>query len=205
MAKIKICGLSRPADIDIVNEALPDYIGFVFTKSKRQVNEETAEKLKSMLNPRIMAVGVFVNENTEQIIKLCKKNIIDIIQLHGDEDEAYIDRLKQKISNPIIKAVRVRCREDIDKAADKLSCDYLLLDAFKEGQYGGCGVVFDWSVISGVSKPFFLAGGISSENVIQAISEVQPYAVDVSSKVETDGVKDKNKIIDMITKIRSVG
>lgn len=203
MTKIKICGLSRLTDIDFVNEALPDYIGFVFAKSKRQVSEETAKVLKDKLRPEVKAVGVFVNEDINTVIKLCKSNIIDIVQLHGDEGEAYISELKKQISHPIIKAARVRSREDII-AAETLNSEYLLLDAYKEGQYGGCGDAFDWTMISKVKKPYFLAGGIHSDNVLKAINEVKPYAIDVSSGVETDGVKDKNKIIDIITKVRSV-
>jgi phosphoribosylanthranilate isomerase len=203
MAKIKICGLSRPVDIDYVNEAQPDYIGFVFAKSRRQVSEELAGKLKSMLNPAIQSVGVFVNEDVNRIIRLCREKVIDVIQLHGDEGEEYIQSLKEQVTNPIIKAVRVQSAKDIRKA-DLLSCDYLLLDAFKEGQYGGCGDVFDWLVISEVSKPYFLAGGIRPDNVIQAVAQVKPYAIDLSSGVETDGVKDRTKIIELITKVRSV-
>jgi phosphoribosylanthranilate isomerase len=203
MAKIKICGLSRPVDITMVNEALPDYIGFVFAKSKRQVNEAIAEELKAMLNPKILAVGVFVNEEINQIVRLCNRNIIDIVQLHGDENEAYINELKSLIPNTIIKAVRVRDNSDIVEA-EKLNSDYLLLDAYKEGSYGGSGDCFDWTMIAKLNKPYFLAGGINSGNVIEAITKLNPYAVDVSSGVETDGVKDKNKIMDIITKVRSV-
>lgn len=203
MVKIKICGLSRPEDIAFVNEALPDYIGFVFAKSRRQVSFETAKELKSILNPTIRTVGVFVNEDIERVIRLCNRNIIDIVQLHGDEGKDYILTLKEKISNPVIKAVRVRGKEDIRKA-ENLGSDYLLLDAYREGQYGGSGNTFDWSVIHNVSKPYFLAGGIQSDNIIAAINNVKPFAVDVSSGVESEGVKDRNKIIDIITKIRSV-
>ena len=203
MTKIKICGLVRPADIAIVNEALPDYIGFVFAKSKRQISDKLAEELKSMLHPTIHSVGVFVNEDLERITYLCNKKIIDFVQLHGDEDEDYIVKLKTKIGTPIIKAVRVRGVEDIPRA-DGIDSEYLLLDAFKEDQYGGSGASFDWSMITKVNKPYFLAGGINSDNVLSAIRQVNPYAIDVSSGVESDGFKDKNKIIDMITKVRSV-
>lgn len=203
MAKIKICGLSRPADIDFVNEALPDYIGFVFAKSKRQVSEETATNLKEKLKADIKAVGVFVNDDPDKIIRLCNNHIIDIVQLHGDEDYEYITGLRRQIANPIIKAARVRCSEDIT-TTEKLSSDYLLLDAYKEGQYGGVGDTFDWTIISKVNKPYFLAGGIHTDNVLRAIELVKPYGIDVSSGVETEGVKDREKIIDLITKVRSV-
>ncbi len=203
MTKIKICGLVRPADIAIVNEVLPDYIGFVFAKSKRQISDKLAEELKAMLHPSISSVGVFVNEDLKRIIYLCNKKIIDFVQLHGDEDEDYIVKLRTKIGIPIIKAVRVRSVEDIHRA-DRIDSEYLLLDAFKEDQYGGSGASFDWSMITKVKKPYFLAGGINSDNVLSAIKQVNPYVIDVSSGVETDGFKDKNKIIDMITKVRSV-
>ncbi len=203
MAKIKICGLSRQIDIDFVNEALPDYIGFVFAESKRQVSEEQAQELKSSLKPEIKAVGVFVNEKTDKIIRLCQKQIIDLIQLHGDEDEAYITELRRHVKNPILKAVRVRSEEDILRA-ESLTSEYLLLDAYREGQYGGGGEVFDWTVILNVGRPYFLAGGINTDNVVDAISRVKPYGIDVSSGVEANGVKDRDKIIDMIKKVRSV-
>lgn len=203
MAKIKICGLSRHADITMVNEALPDYIGFVFAKSKRKVSVELAQDLKSGLNPAIQAVGVFVNEEIDRIVQICNKDIINLVQLHGDEGDDYIHELKERITIPVMKAVRVRSREDIRKASG-LSCDYLLLDAYQEGEYGGCGKTFDWSEIRDVGRPFFLAGGINPDNVVQAVTRVKPYAVDVSSGVETDGWKDKNKITDIISKVRSV-
>ena len=203
MTKIKICGLSRLVDIDFVNEAMPDYIGFVFAKSKRQVDELQAEKLKEKLHPEIQAVGVFVNEDSDKVIRLCKKKIIDIVQLHGDENEAYIYKLREMVNNPIIKAVRVKEYQDIMKAM-KLDCDYLLLDAYKEGEYGGSGDAFDWSLIGDIKKPYFLAGGINTENVVRAIEQVRPYGIDISSGVETDGLKDSSKIKDIILKVRSV-
>lgn len=204
MTKIKICGLSRPIDIDMVNDAQPDHIGFVFAKSKRQVSEEKAYELKQRLHSRIPAVGVFVNEDAEKIIGICQAGIIDIVQLHGDEDEAYLLELKRRISNPIIMAIRVRTVEDIIKA-DSMPSDYLLLDAYQEDEYGGSGITFDWSIIKGLTKPFFLAGGINGGNVARAIALTKPYGIDVSSGVETDGYKDKNKITELIEKVRSVG
>jgi phosphoribosylanthranilate isomerase len=203
MAKIKICGLSRPVDIETVNEALPDYIGFVFAESRRQVGEHTAKSLKELLDPRIRAVGVFVNEDMDKIIRLCRLGIIDIIQLHGDESEDYLADLRKEVSNPVIGAVRVRSAWDIIEAENR-ACDYLLLDAYKDNRYGGSGEVFDWSVITRLEKPFFLAGGIHAENVIAAIRSSNPYCIDVSSGVETGGFKDRNKIIDIVTKVRSV-
>jgi phosphoribosylanthranilate isomerase len=205
MSKIKICGLTRIEDIEAVNEALPDFVGFVFAKSKRQVSDIVAENLKSHLNPFIKAVGVFVNDDIEHIVHLCNLKIIDMVQLHGDESEEYIKNLRKYIPNEIIKAVRVKKFNDI-KMADEFSSDYLLFDAYHEKQYGGSGITFDWSLISTitVNKPYFLAGGINSKNILVAQNLCSPYCMDVSSGVETNGFKDKEKIIKIVTKIRSV-
>ena len=153
MARIKICGLMREQDIDAVNTALPDYIGFVFAKSKRQIDEAAAISLKNLLHPAIKAVGVFVNEDIGKIIRLCNLRVIDLIQLHGDENEDYIKMLKNHVPNKIIKAVRVRSLDDVERAVD-FSSDHLLFDAYHEGIYGGLGKTFDWSLIHGVRKPF---------------------------------------------------
>ncbi len=201
--KIKICGLTRPQDIEYVNEALPDFIGFVFAKSKRQVTAETAEQLRKLLDSRIAVVGVFVNEDMDKITALCKKGIIDIVQLHGDESTDYIQSLRQKINNPIIKAVRIKDSESV-KTSCSLPCDYLLLDTYSGNEYGGTGKVFDWGMISDTPKPFFLAGGVSSENAETAIKNVRPYCLDVSSGVETDSFKDRNKILNIVNLVRSV-
>jgi len=153
MAKIKICGLTRRQDIDAVNKALPDYIGFVFAKSRRQLDEKQAKGLKAYLNPAIKAVGVFVNEEIGTIARLCREGVIDLIQLHGDEDEDYIKKLRGLVPNKIIKAVRVKNQDDIKMAMD-FSCDYLLFDAYQEGFYGGLGRTFDWSLVIGVAGHF---------------------------------------------------
>lgn len=203
MSKIKICGLTRQNDIAIVNNYLPDYIGFVFAPSRRQIRVDDAKAWKTLLNPSITVVGVFVNEDMKSIIQLCDSNIIDMVQLHGDEDELYIKELKKNIPNKIIKAVRVKASEDI-KRADASSCDYLLLDTYHAEQYGGSGRTFDWSMIPVIEKPYFLAGGIHINNLIQAQAMCNPYCIDVSSGVETEGYKDSDKILDIITKIRSV-
>jgi len=202
MTKIKICGLSRPVDIDMVNEVLPDYIGFVFAKSKRQVSIALAAELKLRLKPDILAVGVFVNEDIDIIIQLCRAGTIDIVQLHGDETQDYLKKLKASIMNPIIKAVRVRSSKDIISASE-LTCDYLLLDAYREDLYGGGGETFDWSTIARTEKPYFLAGGIDIENITQAIAQTNPFCIDVSSGVETDGWKDPKKIIEIVAKVRN--
>jgi len=203
LTRVKICGLCRPADIDIVNVAKPDYIGFVFAKSRRQVDKRTAAGLKMMLNPDIKAVGVFVNEVLDAIISLCRENVIDMVQLHGDETEEYICRLKAAVDKPIIKAVRVKDSSDASRPEYK-SCDYLLFDSFREDTYGGSGISFDWSLIEGCDKPFFLAGGINQDNIVEAIKRVAPYCIDVSSGVETNGYKDFNKVVNMVNTVRSV-
>lgn len=205
MSKIKICGLSRPDDILAVNKCLPDYIGFVFSKSRRRVTAEQARLLKAGLDPKIKAVGVFVNEPAASIAALFKGGVIDLVQLHGDENEAYIQSLKQEVSCPIIKAVRVQSGEQISRA-QRLPCDFLLLDAYSKSGYGGTGDKFRWDMIpKETSRPFFLAGGINESNVLRAAREVRPYCIDVSSGAETGGVKDKEKIKHIINIVRGVG
>lgn len=203
MAKIKICGLSRSEDINYCNELKPDYIGFVFfEKSKRNISFEKAKELKSALDENIKVVGVFVNATIDFIVELCDNSIIDFIQLHGSEDSYYIKDLKSKVDTPIIKAVRVQSAEEILKA-DTFSCDYLLLDTYVSNIVGGSGLTFDWSIIPKISKPFFLAGGLTSENVSKAIETCNPYAVDVSSSVETDNFKSYDKIKKFISQVRN--
>lgn len=209
--KIKICGLKRREDISYVNGANPDYVGFVFAGSKRKVDFETAKMLKRQLKEGIPAVGVFVNEEIDFIVKLALEHVIDVIQLHGDEDAAYIEalrkRLVQNIANyedniTIIKAIRVKNQEQVLKA-EKINVNYLLLDAFKEDEYGGSGKVFDHNLIPKLKKPYFLAGGISSENITDILERLKekdnlPYCVDVSSSVETEGVKNQEKINEIV-------
>lgn len=204
MSKIKICGLTWDKDIEYVNELQPDYIGFVFADSRRHVDDYTAKKLKSMLSPRIKAAGVFVNDSAEHIAKLCREGTIDIVQLHGDEDEQFALNLKENIDCSIIRAVRVRNTDDIKKFYD-YPCDYLLLDTFTDNTYGGSGKTFDRSLIPKDCKEYFLAGGLNEKNLAEAISECRPYAVDLSSGVETDGFKDKEKIQRVIEIVRSTG
>ena len=200
-SKVKICGLRRLRDIEMANLYEPDYVGFVFAASSRQVTEEHAESLKAELADGILAAGVFVNAPAVQAARIAEKGIIDMIQLHGDEDEAYICSLKRLTGRPVIKAVRVQSREQILQA-EKLPCDYLLLDTYTKGQYGGSGKSFDLSLIPGLSKPFFLAGGLNAENVRQALEISGAFAADVSSAVETDGYKDTDKVKDFIQAVR---
>ncbi len=203
MIKIKLCGLTRLQDIDIVNEVLPDYIGFVFAESRRKVCVEQAFNMKKCLNSSIKAVGVFVNAPSEDILSLCQNGIIDLVQLHGDEDAGYIEELKRNVSQPIIKAVRVQSPEIVLKA-ELLPCDYLLLDAYQKNAYGGTGTSFDYTLIPALQKPFFLAGGLNAGNIKKA-ALLNPYCLDISSGVETDGNKDAAKIREIIGIIRSTG
>lgn len=203
--KIKICGLSRFVDIIAVNEARPDYAGFVFAGGSRQVTADKARQLKREMNPEIKTVGVFVNANIHEIRRLAGEGaapVIDVIQLHGNEDEDYISRLTSYTELPIIKAVRVRNQEQI-LAADKLPCQYLLLDTYTKGQYGGSGESFDWNLIPHLTKPYFLAGGIRQENLKRAVA-CGPYGIDISSSVETGGRKDREKILKIVSKLRTL-
>ena len=189
MTKIKICGLRREQDIRYANELMPDYIGFVFLKGKmRYVTFEEAARLRSLLDPAIPAVGVFVNEPAENVIRLLQAGTIQIAQLHGQEDEAYAEELRRAGDHCIIRAFAVRSSEDIHRAF-AFPADYPLLDNGK-----GTGETFDWSLFHEQEKPFFLAGGLSPENVKEAVERFHPYAVDVSSGVETDGYKDYEKM-----------
>ncbi len=195
--KIKICGLKQKEDIQIATQ--PDYVGFVFAPSKRQINLETAKQIQAELAPEVQSIGVFVNEKIETIIKIAPH--INIIQLHGDEDEAYITELKTKIKNPIIKAVRVQTTEQI-QAADKLPVDYLLLDTYSPTEYGGIGKTFDYKLIPPMQHKYFLAGGINIENINEALA-TNAHAIDISSGVETNGRKDPTKIIEIINKVKN--
>lgn len=196
--KIKICGLYREEDIEYVNRAMPDYAGFVFyEKSHRNVNAEKMMAFRRKLDPRIPAVGVFVDEPMEHIIELITSMAVDIIQLHGQEDESYIRRLRSVLPEiEIWKAFKVRSMEDLKKA-ESSSADEILLD----NGYG-TGTCFDWKLLGGMKRDFILAGGINVDNVRDAIEEFKPECVDVSSSVETDKKKDEAKIREIIAKVR---
>lgn len=196
--KIKLCGLSRPEDIQAANSVKPEYIGFVlWEKSKRKVDRVRAKELKSALDPEIKAVGVFVDENIETVLELLNEGIIDIAQLHGNEDEAYIKELKGRTDKPVMKAFQVKNSEDIRKAMD-CSADMVLLDS---GQ--GTGSTFNWSLLNEMDRPFFLAGGLNLMNIEEALSKITPYAVDVSSGIETDGKKDYDKMQRFVNTVRN--
>lgn len=188
--RIKLCGLTRPCDIEVVNDLRPDYIGFVFAKkSRRYVSPEQAARLKSLLRPDVLAVGVFVDEEIEQITALLSSGVIDLAQLHGGEDETYIEKLRERTDRPIIKAFRVDGEGDIEKAQASAT-DYVLLDSGG----GGTGKAFDWELLARIDRPYFMAGGLDASTVGEAVKRWRPYAVDVSSGIETDGVKDVEKM-----------
>ncbi len=200
MTGIKFCGLKRVCDIEAVNSIGPDYAGFVFAKkSRRYVSPDEAFELKSMLRADIRAVGVFVNEDVEAVASLINSGVIDIAQLHGTEDEAYIARLRQLTDAPVIKAFKITCENDL-KAAKESSADYVLLDAG-----AGDGKVFDWTLLKGFERPYFLAGGLDPGNVREALDMVKPFAVDVSSGIETEGLKDREKMERFAAAVRNCG
>lgn len=197
MTKIKLCGLTRPCDIEYVNELLPEYIGFVFApKSRRYISPEKAEVLREHLDDRITPVGVFVDENIDVIADLIKRKIIDIVQLHGNESEQYIEDLRKVIDCPVIKAFRIESEADI-VSANNSSADYILLDSG-----GGTGKVFDHLLLKDIARPYFLAGGLTPENVETAVKQLKSFAVDVSSSLETDGFKDKIKMTAFVNAVR---
>ncbi len=199
MSKIKICGLSRPCDIAYVNEALPDFCGFIINVpgSRRNISPEILRNLRPHLRPEILPVGVFVNAAPSLITKLVRENLISLVQLHGQEDEIYIASLRQTISVPIIKAFQISTELDI-KNAESSSADYILLD---HGN-GGTGKTFDWSLLSSAKRPYMLAGGLTPENLPYAVSKLHPWAVDLSSGVETDGFKHREKILAAVHAVR---
>ena len=200
--KIKICGLRRMEDIQAVNEAKPDFCGFVIEVpgSFRSVTVSQAKELAAELDRDIQAVGVFVNAPEAVAAELLNREIISMAQLHGQEDETYIRRLRKLTDRPLIKAFSVGSREDAEKALES-SADYILLDQGK----GGTGIPFDWSLLPVVERPFFLAGGLGEDNLERAVRRFHPYAVDLSSGVETDMWKDPVKIkkaVDILRRFR---
>lgn len=201
MVNIKICGLRTLEDIQAVNEARPDYIGFVFAPGRRQVTAPQAAAMREHLAPGIQAIGVFVNESVDRILSLVDAGIIDMIQLHGDEPEQMILELKARTQAPVIRAVRVRTADDIHRALSVPS-DYLLFDTYTKDAYGGSGQTFDWSCIPPMERPYFLAGGLTPNNIIQA-ARTPAFCLDISSGVETDGRKDPDKIRRVVETIRT--
>ena len=191
--------MRRACDIEYVNELLPDYIGFIFAeKSRRYVPPAEAAKLKEQLDPRIKAVGVFVDAPMDKIVTVVEQRIIDAVQLHGSEDDGYIRKLQGRTDCPILKAFIVRGVGDV-RAAEQSPADYVLLDGGE-----GSGRPFDWSQIKNITRPYFLAGGLTPENAADAVSALHPYALDVSSGIETDGKKDPAKMKAFVETIRNM-
>lgn len=196
--KIKLCGLTRPSDIETANLLHPDFVGFVFAKrSRRYVSPERVKTLKELLHPDILAVGVFAGEEPEAVAAWLSSGIIDMAQLHGGEDETYIKKLRGLTDKPLIKAFSVRETHDIEKAGVS-SADYVLLDAGT----GGTGIPFDRELLAGMNRPYFLAGGLDPFTVEEVVKRWRPYAVDVSSGIETDGVKDAKKMQDFVDAVK---
>ena len=198
MTKIKLCGLTRPEDIEAANGLMPDFVGFVFAeKSRRYVPPETAARLRERLNPEIPAAGVFVDAPPEHVAELLERGTIQIAQLHGQEDEAYIRALRALTDRTIWKAFKITAPGDLAAAAAS-SADLVLLD----NGPGGTGESFDWALLRDFDRPCFLAGGLNPENVARAIKAVRPFAVDVSSGIETDGMKDNMKMTAFVNAVR---
>lgn len=197
MTRIKLCGLFRPCEIEAANELKPEYIGFVFApKSKRYVTPEKARELKQMLDSGIKAVGVFVNEQPEAVASLLNSGIIDLAQLHGDEDRRYIERLKTLTPKPLIQAFRIKTEEDIVDAEGS-AAEYILLDSG-----AGTGETFDWKLAQTIQRQYFLAGGLEPGNVGKAVRTLSPFAVDVSSGIEVNGYKNRTKMAAFAATVR---
>ena len=218
--KVKMCGISKVETIPAVVEAKPDYMGLVFAPSKRQVTVDQAKTLVEELhrgyaqkygsdtehdkNDTIKTVGVFVNETVDNLITIANEANLDAVQLHGDEDEAFIQSLKERTNVEVWKAIQIRSAADVEKWIDS-SADMLLFDAYHKDERGGTGEVFDWSSLDTFERPFMLAGGIDSTNVARAIRTVRPYGIDISSGIETNGVKDDEKITAFTKIVKSIG
>ena len=197
MTKIKFCGLMSLDDVYAANELLPEFVGFVFAAgSKRRVTPAQAEKFRNALSKKILAVGVFVDEKISVVAELLNAGTIDIAQLHGGEDADYISRLRTLTTKPLIKAVEVHSPENL-RTIEQIDSDYVLIDSGK-----GSGNVFDWRILKNFSRPYFLAGGLNPENVSAAIKILNPFAVDVSSGIESNGRKDAAKMREFVSAVR---
>lgn len=218
--KVKMCGISKVETIPAVVEAKPDYMGLVFAPSKRQVTVDQAKTLVEELhrgyaqkygsdtehdkNDTIKTVGVFVNETVDNLVTIANEANLDAVQLHGDEDEAFIQSLKERTNVEVWKAIQIRTAADTEKWIDS-SAEMLLFDAYHKDERGGTGEVFDWSSLDAFERPFMLAGGIDSTNVARAIRTVRPYGIDISSGIETNGMKDDKKITAFTKIVKSIG
>ena len=200
MTQIKLCGMTRQEDILAVNALQPEYIGFIFAKNRRRtLTHEQAAALRQLLFPSIQAVGVFLDNEPEEILSLTESGVIDMIQLHGQEDETFLRELRRKTSCPVIKAFVIRREEDL-RLAERSSADHILLDGGT-----GDGKTFCWELLQAVSRPYFLAGGLNLENVTEAVRTLHPFAVDVSSGIETNGRKDIEKMTAFMAAVRKEG
>lgn len=196
--KIKLCGLTREEDVLTANRLKPEYVGFVFVPgSRRFVTVERARELRRLLAPGIAAVGVFLREPPENVASLLWEGVIDLPQLHGGEDEGYLSRLRSLTDRPILQAFRADTERRLRDAVES-TADMVLLDSGA----GGSGVPLDWSTLRDFPRPFFLAGGLDPTNVAEAVSALHPYAVDVSSGIETDGRKDPEKMTAFVAAVR---
>ena len=218
--KVKMCGISKVETIPAVVEAKPNYMGLVFAPSKRQVTVDQAKTLVEELHKgcakkygsdteqdkddTIKTVGVFVNETVDNLVTIANEVNLDAVQLHGDEDETFIQSLKERTNVEVWKAVQIRSAVDAEAWIDS-SADMLLFDAYHKDERGGTGEVFDWSSLDEFERPFMLAGGIDSTNVARAIRTVRPYGIDTSSGIETNGVKDDEKITAFTKIVKSIG
>ena len=211
--KVKMCGISKVETIPAVVEAKPDYMGLVFAPSKRQVTVEQAKILIEELHKQcinhydtkvVKTVGVFVNETLDNLVRIADTANLDAVQLHGDEDETFIQSLKERTNVEVWKAIQIRTAADTEKWIDS-SADMLLFDAYHKDERGGTGEVFDWSSLDAFERPFMLAGGIDSTNVARAIRTVRPYGIDISSGIETNGMKDDKKITAFTKIVKSIG
>ncbi len=197
MTRVKFCGLRFPEDVAAVNLLRPDWVGFVFAPgSRRRLTPGEAGHLRTLLDPAIPAVGVFVSEAPEAVAELLNRGIIDLAQLHGQEDAAYLSALRCLTDKPLIQAFRIRSAQDLTRALESRA-DHILLDAG-----AGDGRVFDWELLRGFPRPFFLAGGLHPENAGQAVRDLQPFALDVSSGIETDGRKDPARMRAFLLAVR---
>lgn len=189
--EIKICGINRPQDVDYANTSRPDYVGFIvnFPKSHRSVNDDELKNLSQAVNPGIQKVGVYVDSSPQVIVSHLKEGLVDIAQLHGGQDESFIEELRQLTDCPIWKAFSIQSEEDV-KAAEESTADVVLLDHGK----GGTGEQFDWSLVEEFNRPYFLAGGMNEESIPQALAHLHPAGVDTSSGTETNKIKDPKKI-----------
>ena len=196
--KIKICGIKNENEAKIINECMPDIAGFVFASGKRQIDINKAKILKKIINPEIETAGIFVEQNEDEILEINKKKVIDIIQLHGDYDERTIKNLKEKTGAKIIKVIRVK--EGFYKI--ETLADFILFDTYSKDKYGGLNKTFDWNIKIISNVPYFVAGGINENNIVEMVKKLTPYGVDISSGVEVDGFKTKEKVFNIIKIIK---